>query len=148
MISIMTVIIFIYVGYPRAQLWVLCSCINLTWFDEYAGLQQEHLFKTIVFNIAYSYLVLCWKRDKPGSREARLSSSRWLMRSRKQTEELIKEPEQEITELKWRSTELERLPHTEEHLHLLQVTVFLHVGYSVYYRMLCFMYKILYCFLW
>ncbi|XP_016421646.1 E3 ubiquitin-protein ligase TRIM39-like [Sinocyclocheilus rhinocerous] len=38
-----------------------------------------------------------------------------------QAEELIKELEQEITELKRRNTELEQLSHTEDHLHLLQV---------------------------
>ncbi|KAL0174187.1 hypothetical protein M9458_030155, partial [Cirrhinus mrigala] len=38
----------------------------------------------------------------------------------KQTEELIKDLEQEITELKMRDTELEQLSHTEDHLHLLQ----------------------------
>eukprot|EP00063_Salmo_salar_P088619 XP_014063454.1 PREDICTED: E3 ubiquitin-protein ligase TRIM39-like [Salmo salar] len=37
-----------------------------------------------------------------------------------QAEGLIKELEQEITELKRRSTELEQLSHTEDHLHLLQ----------------------------
>jgi len=41
----------------------------------------------------------------------------------KQAEELIKELEQEITELKRRNTELEQLSHTEDHLHLLQVSV-------------------------
>ncbi len=40
-----------------------------------------------------------------------------------QAEELIKELEQEITELKRRNTELEQLSHTEDHLHLLQVSV-------------------------
>ncbi|KAI4871545.1 hypothetical protein NFI96_032147, partial [Prochilodus magdalenae] len=39
----------------------------------------------------------------------------------RQAEELIKELEQEITELKRRDTELEQLSHTEDHLHLLQV---------------------------
>ncbi|XP_058637654.1 E3 ubiquitin-protein ligase TRIM39-like [Onychostoma macrolepis] len=38
-----------------------------------------------------------------------------------QAEELIKELEQEITELKRRDTELEQLSHTEDHLHLLQM---------------------------
>ncbi|KAK2913625.1 hypothetical protein Q8A67_002024 [Cirrhinus molitorella] len=38
-----------------------------------------------------------------------------------QAEELIKELEQEITELKRRNTELEQLLHTEDHLHLLQI---------------------------
>ncbi|XP_062338754.1 E3 ubiquitin-protein ligase TRIM39-like isoform X1 [Osmerus eperlanus] len=38
----------------------------------------------------------------------------------KQAEGLIKDLEQEITELKRRSTELEQLSHTEDHLHLLQ----------------------------
>ncbi|XP_045064442.1 E3 ubiquitin-protein ligase TRIM39-like [Coregonus clupeaformis] len=38
----------------------------------------------------------------------------------RQAEGLIKELEQEITELKRRSTELEQLSHTEDHLHLLQ----------------------------
>ncbi|XP_038833883.1 E3 ubiquitin-protein ligase TRIM21-like [Salvelinus namaycush] len=37
-----------------------------------------------------------------------------------QAEGLIKELEQEITELQRRSTELEQLSHTEDHLHLLQ----------------------------
>ncbi len=40
-----------------------------------------------------------------------------------QAEELIKELEQEITELKRRNTELEQLSHTEDHLHILQVSV-------------------------
>ncbi|XP_036416389.1 zinc finger protein RFP-like [Colossoma macropomum] len=38
-----------------------------------------------------------------------------------QAEDLIEELEQEITELKWRDTELEQLSHTEDHLHLLQI---------------------------
>ncbi|XP_053349641.1 E3 ubiquitin/ISG15 ligase TRIM25-like isoform X2 [Clarias gariepinus] len=38
----------------------------------------------------------------------------------RQAEEFIKDLEQEITELKWRKTELEQLLHTEDHLHLLQ----------------------------
>uniref|UniRef100_A0A672QWZ8 Uncharacterized protein n=1 Tax=Sinocyclocheilus grahami TaxID=75366 RepID=A0A672QWZ8_SINGR len=38
-----------------------------------------------------------------------------------QAGELIKELEQEITELKRRESELEQLSHTEDHLHLLQV---------------------------
>ncbi|XP_038834170.1 E3 ubiquitin-protein ligase TRIM39-like [Salvelinus namaycush] len=38
----------------------------------------------------------------------------------RQAEGLIKELEQEITELQGRSTELEQLSHTEDHLHLLQ----------------------------
>ncbi|XP_046907260.1 E3 ubiquitin-protein ligase TRIM39-like [Hypomesus transpacificus] len=38
----------------------------------------------------------------------------------KQAEGLIKDLQQEITELKRRSTELEQLSHTEDHLHLLQ----------------------------
>ena len=41
----------------------------------------------------------------------------------RQAEEFIKELEQEITELKRRDTELEQLSHTEDHLHLLQVSV-------------------------
>ncbi|XP_030634680.1 E3 ubiquitin-protein ligase TRIM39-like isoform X3 [Chanos chanos] len=39
----------------------------------------------------------------------------------RQAEGLIKELEQEITELKRRDTELEQLSHSEDHLHLLQV---------------------------
>ncbi|XP_036416393.1 E3 ubiquitin-protein ligase TRIM39-like [Colossoma macropomum] len=39
----------------------------------------------------------------------------------RQAEDLIKELEQEITELKRRDTELEQLSHTEDHLHLLQI---------------------------
>ncbi|MCJ8731203.1 hypothetical protein PDJAM_G00196600 [Pangasius djambal] len=39
----------------------------------------------------------------------------------RQAEEFIKELEQEITELKRRTTELEQLSHTEDHLHLLQI---------------------------
>ncbi|XP_049337915.1 E3 ubiquitin-protein ligase TRIM39-like isoform X2 [Astyanax mexicanus] len=39
----------------------------------------------------------------------------------RQAEELIKELEQEITELKRRDTELEQISHTEDHLHLLQI---------------------------
>ncbi|KAI2653130.1 E3 ubiquitin-protein ligase TRIM39 [Labeo rohita] len=41
----------------------------------------------------------------------------------KQEQELIEDLEQEITELKMRNTELEQLSHTEDHLHLLQVTL-------------------------
>ncbi|KAL6490886.1 hypothetical protein MHYP_G00012310 [Metynnis hypsauchen] len=39
----------------------------------------------------------------------------------RQAEVLIKELEQEITELKRRETKLEQLSHTEDHLHLLQI---------------------------
>ncbi|KAF4088713.1 hypothetical protein AMELA_G00057890 [Ameiurus melas] len=39
----------------------------------------------------------------------------------KQAEVLIKDLEQEITELKRRNTELEQISHTEDHLHLLQI---------------------------
>ncbi|XP_051515269.1 E3 ubiquitin-protein ligase TRIM39-like [Myxocyprinus asiaticus] len=39
----------------------------------------------------------------------------------KQAEDLIKELEQEITELKRRNSELEQISHTEDHLHLLQI---------------------------
>ncbi|XP_056318674.1 E3 ubiquitin-protein ligase TRIM39 [Danio aesculapii] len=39
----------------------------------------------------------------------------------KQAEDLIKELEQEISELRRRNTELEELSHTEDHLHLLQI---------------------------
>ncbi len=39
----------------------------------------------------------------------------------KQAEDLIKELQQEITDLKKRNTELEQLSHTDDHLHLLQV---------------------------
>ncbi|KAI4903259.1 hypothetical protein NFI96_032699, partial [Prochilodus magdalenae] len=39
----------------------------------------------------------------------------------RQAEELIKELDQEITQLKRRDTELEQLSHTEDHLHLLQI---------------------------
>ncbi|XP_057186598.1 E3 ubiquitin-protein ligase TRIM39-like isoform X2 [Triplophysa rosa] len=38
-----------------------------------------------------------------------------------QAEDLMKELEQEITELKRRDTELEQLSHTDDHLHLLQI---------------------------
>ncbi len=40
-----------------------------------------------------------------------------------QAGKLIKELEQEITELKRRDAELEQLSHTKDHLHLLQVSV-------------------------
>ncbi|XP_052439319.1 E3 ubiquitin-protein ligase TRIM39-like [Carassius gibelio] len=40
----------------------------------------------------------------------------------KQEQELIKDLEQEISELKMRNTELEQLSHTEDHLHLLQIS--------------------------
>ncbi|XP_077074118.1 E3 ubiquitin-protein ligase TRIM39-like [Siphateles boraxobius] len=40
----------------------------------------------------------------------------------KQAEDLIKELHQEITELKRRNTELEQLSHTEDHLHLIQMS--------------------------
>ncbi len=40
----------------------------------------------------------------------------------KQEQDLIEELEQEITELKMRNTELEQLSHTEDHLHLLEVS--------------------------
>ncbi|KAI4886299.1 hypothetical protein NFI96_016725 [Prochilodus magdalenae] len=39
----------------------------------------------------------------------------------RQAEDLIKELEQEITELQRRNTELEQISHTEDHLHLLKV---------------------------
>ncbi|XP_073674481.1 E3 ubiquitin-protein ligase TRIM39-like [Garra rufa] len=39
----------------------------------------------------------------------------------KQADRLIKELEQEVTELKRRDTELEQLSHSEDHLHLLQI---------------------------
>ncbi|KAI7814303.1 putative E3 ubiquitin-protein ligase TRIM39 [Triplophysa rosa] len=39
----------------------------------------------------------------------------------KQDEDLIKDLEQEITELKWRDSELEQLSHTNHHLYLLQI---------------------------
>ncbi|KAL7875698.1 hypothetical protein AOLI_G00106610 [Acnodon oligacanthus] len=39
----------------------------------------------------------------------------------RQAEDLIRELEQEITELKKRDSELEQLSHTEDHLHLLQI---------------------------
>ncbi|XP_072544852.1 LOW QUALITY PROTEIN: zinc-binding protein A33-like [Salminus brasiliensis] len=39
----------------------------------------------------------------------------------RQAEDLIKDLEQEITELQRRDTELEQLSHTEDHLHLLQI---------------------------
>uniref|UniRef100_A0A4W4EG20 E3 ubiquitin-protein ligase TRIM39-like n=1 Tax=Electrophorus electricus TaxID=8005 RepID=A0A4W4EG20_ELEEL len=41
----------------------------------------------------------------------------------RRAEGLIKDLEQEITDLKRRDTELEQLSHTEDHLHLLQVSV-------------------------
>ncbi|XP_016397183.1 E3 ubiquitin-protein ligase TRIM39-like [Sinocyclocheilus rhinocerous] len=44
----------------------------------------------------------------------------------KQAEDLIKELQQEITDLKKRNTELEQLSHTDDHLHLLLVFSFLH----------------------
>ncbi|XP_077074117.1 E3 ubiquitin-protein ligase TRIM39-like [Siphateles boraxobius] len=40
----------------------------------------------------------------------------------KQAEDLIKELHQEITELKRRNSELEQLSHTEDHLHLIQMS--------------------------
>ncbi|XP_056093391.1 E3 ubiquitin/ISG15 ligase TRIM25-like isoform X3 [Rhinichthys klamathensis goyatoka] len=40
----------------------------------------------------------------------------------KQAEDLIKEIHQEITELKRRNTELEQLSHTDDHLHVIQVS--------------------------
>ncbi|XP_065150262.1 E3 ubiquitin-protein ligase TRIM39-like [Paramisgurnus dabryanus] len=39
----------------------------------------------------------------------------------KQDEDLIKDLEQEITELKWRDSELEKIKHSEDHLHLIQI---------------------------
>uniref|UniRef100_A0A672RX07 E3 ubiquitin-protein ligase TRIM39-like n=1 Tax=Sinocyclocheilus grahami TaxID=75366 RepID=A0A672RX07_SINGR len=48
-----------------------------------------------------------------------------------QAGELIKELEQEITELERRNTELEQLSHTEDHLHLLQVSVSLSFQFSI-----------------
>lgn len=39
------------------------------------------------------------------------------------SEELINELQQEITELQRRNSELEELRNTEDHLHLLQVTI-------------------------
>ncbi|XP_051735962.1 E3 ubiquitin-protein ligase TRIM39-like isoform X8 [Ctenopharyngodon idella] len=40
----------------------------------------------------------------------------------KQAEDLIKELQQEITELKKRNTELEQLSHTDDHLHVIQMS--------------------------
>ncbi|XP_056104752.1 E3 ubiquitin-protein ligase TRIM39-like [Rhinichthys klamathensis goyatoka] len=40
----------------------------------------------------------------------------------RQAEDLIKDLQQEITELKRRNTELEQLSHTEDHLHLIQMS--------------------------
>ncbi|XP_073715670.1 E3 ubiquitin-protein ligase TRIM39-like isoform X1 [Misgurnus anguillicaudatus] len=39
----------------------------------------------------------------------------------KQDEDLIKDLEQEITDLKWRDIELEKITHSEDHLHLIQI---------------------------
>nr|XP_055032162.1 E3 ubiquitin-protein ligase TRIM39-like [Misgurnus anguillicaudatus] len=39
----------------------------------------------------------------------------------KQDEELIKDLEQKITELKWRDGELEKITHSKDHLHLIQI---------------------------
>ncbi|XP_073716079.1 E3 ubiquitin-protein ligase TRIM39-like isoform X2 [Misgurnus anguillicaudatus] len=39
----------------------------------------------------------------------------------KQDEDLIKNLKQEITELKWRDRELEKITHSEDHLHLIQI---------------------------
>nr|XP_055030801.1 E3 ubiquitin-protein ligase TRIM39-like [Misgurnus anguillicaudatus] len=39
----------------------------------------------------------------------------------KQDEDLIKDLEQEITDLKWRDSELEKITHSEDHLHLIQI---------------------------
>nr|XP_055029463.1 E3 ubiquitin-protein ligase TRIM39-like [Misgurnus anguillicaudatus] len=39
----------------------------------------------------------------------------------KQDEDLIKDLEQEITELKWRDSELEKITHSEDHLYLIQI---------------------------
>ncbi|XP_051515198.1 E3 ubiquitin-protein ligase TRIM39-like isoform X1 [Myxocyprinus asiaticus] len=44
----------------------------------------------------------------------------------KRAEDLIKELEQEITELKRRNSELEQISHTEDHLHLLQIDLSLY----------------------
>ncbi|KAK3515792.1 hypothetical protein QTP70_032272 [Hemibagrus guttatus] len=46
----------------------------------------------------------------------------------RQDEEFIKDLEEEITELKRRDTALERLSHSEEHLHFLQIRVLLFLG--------------------
>lgn len=46
-----------------------------------------------------------------------------LKAAEKQEEKLTEELQQEITELKLRNTELEQLSRTEDHLHLLQVSV-------------------------
>uniref|UniRef100_A0A672N9N4 E3 ubiquitin-protein ligase TRIM39-like n=1 Tax=Sinocyclocheilus grahami TaxID=75366 RepID=A0A672N9N4_SINGR len=46
--------------------------------------------------------------------------------AKKQAEDLIKELQQEITDLKRRNTELEQLSHTDDHLHLLQMYSSLH----------------------
>ncbi|XP_073679605.1 E3 ubiquitin-protein ligase TRIM39-like [Garra rufa] len=43
----------------------------------------------------------------------------------KQAEDLIKELQQEITDLKKRNTELEQLSHTDDHLHLIQMFLYL-----------------------
>ncbi|KAL1249291.1 hypothetical protein QQF64_020296, partial [Cirrhinus molitorella] len=44
----------------------------------------------------------------------------------KQAEDLIKELQEEITDLKRRNTELEQLSHTDDHLHLIQIVSSLH----------------------
>ncbi|XP_078023705.1 E3 ubiquitin-protein ligase TRIM21-like [Epinephelus lanceolatus] len=49
-------------------------------------------------------------------------------KTEKQAEGFIKELEQEISELKKRSTELEQLSHSEDHLHLLQSSVCLNTA--------------------
>ncbi|XP_073715740.1 zinc-binding protein A33-like [Misgurnus anguillicaudatus] len=48
----------------------------------------------------------------------------------KQDEDLIKVLEQEITELKWRDSELKKIKHSEDYLHLIQVNI----GSSSLYR--------------
>ncbi len=58
----------------------------------------------------------------------------------KQAEDLIKELQQEITDLKKRNTELEQLSHTDDHLHLYRsvsislITENVHVDFAIFLR--------------
>lgn len=66
----------------------------------------------------FSKLIRSIERQRSGMRE--------LMRAKEKTavsqaEELLEKMEKEITELRRKNTELERLSHTDDHIHFLQV---------------------------
>ncbi|KAL6490934.1 hypothetical protein MHYP_G00012790 [Metynnis hypsauchen] len=97
---------------------------------------QDKLMKTEVIKHSIELRKRNTEREKADSAELFTALIRLIQRSQaellevmeekqnaaeRQAEDLIKELEQEITELKRRDTELEQLSHTEDHLHLLQI---------------------------